>query len=196
VRAQDINALENIPGNSCDAFTLFRASLFITYPPTFLAQAWRLLRPGGIVVVDWLHGLSDAPVLDLGTGPHYERVALPYLTTYGDPQLLAEFHTEFEAFIRHVNRPPWWVNVEQPGAQLPVAARVKRLFGGGPRRHVTPATYLDTLRAELNRVGKHFIEPALMEQYFKVVFRHGRYFYPFVRKFNLYVLTVLQPVGK
>src|SRR5439155_14557200 len=29
-----------------------------------------------------------------------------------------------------------------------------------------------------------------------VVFRHARYFYPYVRKFNLYVLTILEPVGK
>ena len=26
--------------------------------------------------------------------------------------------------------------------------------------------------------------------------RHARYCYPFVRKFNLYLLTVLEPVGK
>ena len=35
-----------------------------------------------------------------------------------------------------------------------------------------------------------------MEQHFKVVFRHARYFYPHVRKFNLYLLTALEPVGK
>ncbi|MBI4589766.1 MAG: hypothetical protein HY725_13090, partial [Candidatus Rokubacteria bacterium] len=52
------------------------------------------------------------------------------------------------------------------------------------------------LRAELARAGKHLIEPGLMEQHFKVVFRHARYFYPLVKKFNLYLLTVLRPVGK
>ena len=32
--------------------------------------------------------------------------------------------------------------------------------------------------------------------HFKVIFRHARYFYPHVRKFNLYLLTVLEPLGK
>jgi len=40
------------------------------------------------------------------------------------------------------------------------------------------------------------IEPALMQRYFNVVFRHARDFYPYVRTFNLYALTVLDPVGK
>jgi hypothetical protein len=35
-----------------------------------------------------------------------------------------------------------------------------------------------------------------MEQHFKVVFRHARYLYPHVGKFNLYLLTILEPVGK
>ena len=36
----------------------------------------------------------------------------------------------------------------------------------------------------------------MMQPNFNVVFRHARYFYPYVRKFNLYVLTILEPVGK
>jgi hypothetical protein len=43
------------------------------------------------------------------------------------------------------------------------------------------------------RAGKHLIDADLMEQ---VVFRHARYFYRHVGKFNEYLLTVLEPVGK
>lgn len=95
------------------------------------SSARRLVRPGGLPVVDWLHGLSDAPVLDLRGDPRYGGGPTPVTTTYADPQMLADFPEEFGAFIRHLDRPPAWTNI-----------------------------------------------------------------YPFVRKFNLYLLTVLEPVGK
>lgn len=196
IRAQDINALDNLPDDACDVFTLFRASSFITDPPAFLSHVRRLVRPGGLALIDWLHGLSDAPVLDLRGDPRYGGSSTPFMTTYADPGFLADFSAEFETFIRHVNCPPWWANLEQPGARLPLGEWLRRLLGGGPRRHVTLATYLATLSAELRRAGKHLIEPELVEQHFKVLFRDARYFYPVVKKFNLFLLTVLQPVGK
>ncbi len=192
----DLNDLRRLPDSACDVLTLFRASYFIADPGTFLAEARRIVRPGGFAIIDWLHGLSDAPVLDLRGDPRYGRAPTPFTTTYADPQFLADFVPEFEAFIRHVNRPPAWANVERPGAPVPLCARVARALGGGPRRHLTRAGYLDVCRAELARAGKHLIEPALMELYFKVLFRHARYFYRQVHKFNLYLLTVLEPIGK
>jgi len=118
------------------------------------------------------------------------------MTTYGDSQLVSDFADEFEALIRHVNRPPSWVNAERPGARVPLGERVQRLLGRGPRGDLTVATYLQRCRGALARAGKHLIEPPLMQPNFNVVFRHARYFYPYVRKFNLYVLTILAPVGK
>lgn len=195
VRAQDLNALETLPDGGCDVLAVLRASMFVAEPAVFLGHARRLLRPGGLAVIDWLHGLSDAPVLDLRGDPRYGGGPTPFRTTYGDPQMLAEFPAEFAAFLRHVNRPPAWTDLEMPGRRVPLGARARRWLGGGPRRHLTPTTYLDAVRAELARAGKHLIEPPLMEQYFKVLFRHARYLYPRVRKFNLYLLTVLEPVG-
>lgn len=196
VERQDVNELARLPDNGCDVVTLLRASYFIADPASVLGHLRRLLRPGGLAVVDWLHGVSDAPVLDLRGGPRYETGVAPYLTTYADPDFLAEFPAEFEAFIRHVNRPPGGANVERPGAPLAVAERVRRLLGGGPRRDVSRADYLDTLRTDLERAGKRLVEPPVLEPFFKVVFRDARYLYRSTRKFNLYLLTVLQPVGK
>ncbi len=196
VSPMDFNALEAVAENSCDVLFMTRASYMIENPSSFLRHARRMVRPGGLVMIDWLHGFSDAPVLDLPGHHEYEGHRFPFLTTYCDATVLAEFSREFGAFIRHVNRPPSWVNLEQPGAPVAVSERIRRLLSGAPRRQVTLTTCLETLRAELSRAGKHLVEPALMEQYFKVVFRHARYFYPFVEKFNLHVLTVLEPVGK
>lgn len=196
VTALDLNELGQLPDDAYDVVTLFRGSYFITDPPSFLAGARRILRPGGIFIADWLHGLSDAPVLDLRGDPGYGGGSTPFMTTYADPQMLREFPGEFGAFIRHVNRPPGWVDVERPGAPVPIATRVARVLGAGPRGDLTVETYLDACRTALGRAGKHLIEPALMEQYFKVVYRHARYFFPLVKKFNLYLLTVLEPVGK
>ncbi len=196
VSPMDFNALEAVAENSCDVLFMTRASYMIENPSAFLRHARRMVRPGGLAIIDWLHGFSDAPVLDLPGHHEYEGCRCPFLTTYCDSVFLSEFSREFEAFIRHVNRPPSWVNLEQPGAPVAVTEWIRRLLGGPPRRQVTLASYLDTLRAELSRAGKQLVEPALIEQYFKVVFRHARYLYPFVKKFNLHVLTVLQPVGK
>ncbi len=196
VRALDINALESLPDDACDVLAVFRASYFIAEPATFLAQAHRVLRPGGLAIIDWLHGLSDAPVLDLRGDPRYGGGSTPFTTTYCDSQFLADFAPEFGALIRHVNRPPASADVERPGARVPWRAWIARALGGGPRRRVALATYLDVCRADLARANKQLIEPPLMEQYFKVMFRHARYFYPHVGKFNLYLLTVLEPVGK
>ncbi len=185
-----------MPDNACDVLTLLRSSYFIARPADFLADARRIVRPGGLVVVDWLHGLSQAPVLDLRGDPRYDANGTPFMTTYGDAQLVSDFADEFEALIRHVNRPPSWVNAERPGAPVPLGERVQRLLGRGPRGDLTVATYLQRCRGALARAGKHLIEPPLMQPNFNVVFRHARYFYPYVRKFNLYVLTILEPVGK
>lgn len=196
VTALDVNDLGRLADDAYDVVTLFRGSYFIGDAGSFLAGVRRILRPGGIFIADWLHGLSDAPVLDLRGDPRYGGGSTPFITTYADPQMLAEFPEEFSAFIQHVNRPPSWVDTERPGAPVPISTRVARAFGAGPRRHLTLATYLDACRTELGRAGKQLIEPAVMEQYFKVVFRHARYFFPLVKKFNLYLLTVLEPVGK
>ena len=196
VRRQDINDLGVLPDAACDVITVFRASMFVSQPAVFLAHLGRLLRPGGLALVDWLHGLSDAPVLDLHGDPRHAGRSTPFLTTYADPVFLAEFPAEFGAFVRHVNRPPWGANVRCPGVPLGLAERLRRLAGGGPRRAVSLATYLDTLRADLGRAGRRLVEPALLEQHFKIVFRDARYLHGQTGKFNLYLLTVLQPVGR
>lgn len=192
----DFNALEALPEDGCDLVMMSRASFFVHWPHAFLAGARRILRPGGIVIVDWIHGGADAPRLDLPGEVRYEDGGHPLVTTYGDPTAIADFPAEFDALLAHVNRPPGWVNLERPGERVPVGERLRRLAGRGPRRHVTRADYLDTLGAELGRAGKHLIGPELMAQYFEVVFRDARYFHALVGKFYLYLLTVLRPVGK
>jgi hypothetical protein len=196
VRVQDINALGSLPDDACDVLALFRASMLIAQPATFLADAQRIVRPGGLVIIDWLHGLSNAPVLDLRGDPRYGGAATPYTTTYLDAEFPAEFPDVFEAFLRHLNRPPTWANVEQPGVPVRLGERARRLLGLGPRRDVALRDYLSTCREEFARAGKHLVEPALMDQHFKVLFRGAHYFYPHTRKFNLHLLTVLQPIGK
>ena len=108
------------------------------------------------------------------------------MSTYMDPIFLAEFPREFGGLIAHVNRPPSGVNVEQPG--VPVGAlRVAsvELAGRGPRRHLTAAGYVGALRDDLAQRGRHLVEPSLLEQHFKVLFREARYLYPRDRPFDL-----------
>jgi SAM-dependent methyltransferase len=195
VRA-DFNALDDMPDAVCDVLMMTRASYLIGAPEAFLRHTRRMLRPGGLMIIDWLHGSADAPRLDLPGHHEYEGRAYPFGTTYADAESLAECAAEFEAFIRHVNRPPSWVDLERPGRRMPVGRRLRRMLGARPAGDLTRATYLDALRAALGRAGKHLVEPGLLEEHFKVIFRDARYLYPLTRKFHLHLLTVLRPVGK
>lgn len=192
----DFNALGELPAGSCDVLMMTRASYMVEDPRAFLSGARRLLRPGGTMIVDWVHGAADAPVLDLPGAHEYEGGRYRLRTTYADPAFVAEFPAEFEALIGHVNRPPWRTNVEASGARVPIGAALKRLVGGGPKRDVTLATYIDALRADLARADGHLVGPEVMKEFFKVAFRDARYFYRFTGKFYLHLLTVLRPVGK
>jgi len=201
VKILDLNDLSALDDNAYDVVTLSRASYFIAEPERFLADLSRILRPEGLALIDWLHGLSNAPVLTLPGTPQYGGEAAPFLTTYGDAQFLSEFPQEFAAFIRHVNRPPWWVDMTRLRRRRTVAEGLRRWVAGAGkvtsvRETLTPETYLHVLDQELARVGKRLIGAATLEAHFKVLFRHARYFYPHVKKFNLYLLTVLTPVGK
>jgi hypothetical protein len=197
VERVDFNDLKGFPDNACDVLMMSRAAYMITAAEEFLDQARRIVRPGGLAIVDWLHGVADAPVLDLPGVHDYGRHQAPFLTTYCDPQFVADFPREFDAFLRHVNRPPSWVNLETPGRPLPLARRIERLLSSrqeGPG--LTRANCLEAMQTALSRAGKRLIEPETMARYFTIVFREARYFYPLSGKFHLYLLTVLRPVGK
>lgn len=196
VLAADFDDLGGLPGDACDVLMMTRASYMVEDPAAFLFHARRIVRPGGLMIVDWLHGAADAPLLTLPGSHVYEGRARAFHTTYCDGESVAELAGEFGALIEHVNRPPAWVDLERPGAAAPVGERLRRWLGGGPRRRVTAATYLGTLRGELERAGKHLVEPEQLEPHFKVVFRDARYMYPRTRKFHLHLLTVLRPAGK
>jgi hypothetical protein len=73
---------------------------------------------------------------------------------------------------------------------------IDRLVAGGPRRDVTLATYIDALRADLERADAHLVGPEVMEEFFKVAYRDARYFHRFKGTFYLHLLTVLRPAGK
>ena len=193
VRAVDLNALDTLPGAACDVVTVLRSSYFAAEPAEFLRGLSRILRPGGLALVDWLHGCSDAPVLDFPLDPRYGGASSPLVTTYMDAAFLAEFPGEFDGFIRDVNSPPSGVNVEHPGEPVGVAARLRRLVDRAPRRALTRATYAETLRTDLARAGKRLVEPELLERHFEVLFRDARYLRRETGKFNLYLLTVLRP---
>jgi len=147
------------------------------------------------MIVDWVHGAADSPVLNLPGVHEYEGRPVPFRTTYADPAALDEFPDEFEAFIRHVNRPPWRAGRVRASGRGSLGTSLGRFLGAASPRRLVAASYLDELRADLERAGGHLIEPALMGEFFKVVFRDARYLHRLTGKFHLYLLTALQPVG-
>ncbi|HZJ72937.1 MAG TPA: hypothetical protein VFF36_18515, partial [Planctomycetota bacterium] len=170
VRPLDFNRPDELPRACCDVLTLLRASYFIADPARTLAGLRRMLRPGGLAIVDWLHGSSDAPVLGMPLDPRCGGEAAPSMSTYMDPIFLAEFPREFGGLIAHVNRPPSGVNVEQPGVPLGARARLRQLVNRRPRRDLTPGGYIHALRGDLGQRGRQLVEPSLLEQHSKVLF--------------------------
>jgi SAM-dependent methyltransferase len=195
VVASDFNALDGMPDGACDVLMMTRASYMIEDPKAFFQDTRRMLRPGGLMVIDWLHGAADMPRLDLPGHHEYEGQIHPFLTTYADPKSLAECPEAFDAFIRHVNRPPSWIDVERPGRRAPLGRRLGRALDRKSAGTVTRATYLDALRGALAGAGKNLVEPGSLEERFTVLFQEARYLYPETRKFHLHLLTVLRPVG-
>jgi SAM-dependent methyltransferase len=192
IRPVDLNGLDEMPAGACDVATVLRSSFFVTDPPRFLRDLRRLLRPGGLAIVDWLQGCSDAPVLDFPLDPRYGDAPSPFVSTYMDAAFIAQFPDEFDRFIKDLNRPPWSANLARPGEPLGVAERLLRIAELGPQRRISRATYAETLRADLHRAGKQLVEPELLERHFEVVHRDARYLHRQTGKFNLYLLTILR----
>jgi SAM-dependent methyltransferase len=183
VRPADFNALGDLPGECCDVLMMTRASYMIEDPAEFIRQAHRLIRPDGLLVIDWLHGAAELPVLDLPGRHCYEGRGYPFRTTYCDAESVNEFGGEFAALLHHAARPT-------------LGERVKRMLGGEAARAVPGSAYLDTLRAALGRAGKNLVDPDTLDPFFKVIFRDARYLHPLTKKFYLHLLTILRPVGK
>jgi SAM-dependent methyltransferase len=178
----DVNDLDGLALRSCDVVTLLRTSVFIRNPQRVLTGFHRILRPGGVAIVDWLHGSSDAPVLDLGH----------YTATYLDAEILRL--PAFAEFLEHVQHPP----------RLRHAARVLLRRLRHPRLPSVPflgrghaastATYSAVLRRMLEEAGKHLITARDLESYFVVRDREARYFYPWTHTFSCWALTIMERI--
>src|SRR5262249_35608564 len=141
------------------------------------------IRPGGLFVVDWLHGAAKRAALDLPGHHTYEGRDYPFVTTYLDTEFVAEFPQAFGALIRDADR---GTVRERLGGVL--ARRRSRDIARGPSA--------ERLRQALRAAGKCLLEDDDLAPYFKVLFRDARYFRPLTGKFYLHLLTVLRPVGK
>ncbi len=177
----DVNDLDGLAAGSCDVVTLLR-TLFIRNPQHVLTGFHRILRPGGLVIVDWLHGSSDAPVLTLG----------PYTATYLDDELLRL--PAFSEFLEHVQHPP---RLRHAGRAVLRRLRHPRLppvpfLGRGTP--VNTATYRAVLHRTLKNAGKRLIEERDVEPYFIVRARGARYFYPWTRTFGCWAFTIMERV--
>ena len=57
VERVDFNALDVVPDAVFDVLMMTRASYMITEPTAFLRETRRMLRPGGLMIIDWLRGV-------------------------------------------------------------------------------------------------------------------------------------------
>jgi SAM-dependent methyltransferase len=183
VERLDINELDELPSGACDLVTLIRASVFIRDPLRVLSGFHRILRPGGLAVVDWLHGHSDQPVLDLGPGHQYT-------TTYFDDTLLG--FPAFDGFLKHVRRPPRWRHLVRAVLRRLRHPTLPPLPLLGKGQNVGKETYPEVLRRTLEKAGKNLVVEKDLTPWFEVRGRAARYFYQETRTFSCWALTFLR----
>jgi SAM-dependent methyltransferase len=176
----DLNDMSAIEFGSANLVTLFRASMFIEDKHKFLASLKCVLRPGGVALIDWLHGYSDAPVIDfMGGGPVYAGEQRKFRCTYLDTTFLTEHPAPFQALLAHVNRPP--------------KSGVLGAFFAKRVNTLTIANYSVRLRAALAARDYELIDEAdLARHELKVIYRAARYFHRKVGKFNCYIFTAIE----
>lgn len=169
-----------------DITTLFRASYFIKNKHSFFPQIKKLLNPGGYLFLDMLVGSSDLPVLDFRYGERRAAIAYDevrtayYQTSFFDERLVRDFPEEAEAFCKHAR-------------QWPLETKLDYLRHA-PKFFWRDVASLKQLRTENlgARIKAAFPEENVFslkdfeEAGFEILEFNARYFYPKVKKFNLY----------
>jgi len=193
----DFNDLKSVPDEACNVLVMSRGADMITAAAEFLDHARRIIRPGGIAMVDGLHGRAEAPALDLLGMHDYGRHQGLFITTYCDPAV----HRGIPGRVRCVpatrEQATLVVNLADSGRPLSLDRRAERqLFFRRQGPEITRANCLDAMRPALSRAGKRLVEGETLAQYFTILFREAGYFYRLFGKFHPYLFTMLRPVGK
>lgn len=183
----DMNDLSPLFGKtSADIVCLFRASYFINSKHKFLSQVKELLNPRGYLFIDLLIGSSALPVLDFRYGERKAAIevngqlAAYYQTSFYDDRLLREFPEEVEAFCRHARRWP----LQTQASYLRQAPRAY-VRDAGSLRQLDSATLGNQIKNSLPEENV-FSLTDFEEAGFEILAFNARYFYPHVKKFNLY----------
>ena len=92
VEIVDFNNLTLKPDHICDIIMMTRASYLLKNLDDFLSHARRLLRPHGLMMIDWLYGSAEVSCRGVRGVHHYNNDTQPFVTTY-DGQIVAKHFT-------------------------------------------------------------------------------------------------------
>lgn len=196
--ACDMNDLSPLFGKMrADIVCLFRSSYFIKNKGNFFGQLKQVMAPGGYLFIDLLIGSSDLPVLDFRYGDTAAAFAYDvkrpahFQTSFYDDRLVKEFPAEVEAFCRHARRWPL-------ATQINYLRRAHRHYwqDANMLKRLTSknlGTQMKQMLPEQNLLSLTDFE----SEGFEIAAFNSRYFYPQVKKFNLYsfVAARLKPSG-
>lgn len=162
---------------------MFRCSYFIEDKFKFLKQLKAILLPGSFVLMDFLIGSSDLPVLDFryGNSKASDGKGRAYFSTsFYDDRLVREFPLEVMAFCRHARSWPIGTQIrylrEHPSFYWKDRAELRDISTE------TLGEHLKRILPEQNLFSLSDFEESGLE----IVMFKARYFYPYVKKFNLY----------
>ncbi|MEX2160724.1 MAG: hypothetical protein WD751_02325 [Anaerolineales bacterium] len=187
VIACDMNDLSPLFGRiRADVVCLFRSSYFIRNKHDFFDQIKKIMAPGGYLFMDFLIGSSDLPVLDFRYGDVQAAFAYDkdhpafFQTSFYDDRLVQEFADDVEPFCRHSRRWPLSTRI----SYLRKAGRYY-LRDVGALKDLTSANLGEQLHALLPQENVFSLADFRADG-FEIIAFGAKYFYPLVRKFNLY----------
>ncbi|KAA3646416.1 MAG: hypothetical protein DWQ07_09370 [Chloroflexi bacterium] len=183
----DLNDLSPLASlELADMACCFRASYFIEDKKAFLQQVSKVLKPGAYLCMDFLIGTSDLPTLgfyyggDKITANYDPNNPSRFLTSFYDDRILENHPSEVAAFCKHARHWPWRTQWEYFQA-------FSKLFWRDRKRHAQlyPENLKQAMIVAFPEAQLFTLED--FEQHgFELVAFSSRYFYPLVRKFNLY----------
>ena len=93
--AIDFNNLTVATGRQCDVLMMTRASYLLTDVGIFCSHARRLLRPDGLLIIDWVYGSAEAPCRGVRGAHQYGDTTVPFLSTYNAGEVAQYFTVEW-----------------------------------------------------------------------------------------------------
>lgn len=183
-----------------DFITAFRCTPYIPQPEHFLKEVYRILKPGGVLIIDWVNGYSSFPLLDLGYCWHRgdadifnENITSFNQTSYIDQTFLDLFPEEFNFLINQINRPNLRKRIEAfKNGKLNLAFNFPNKYKFSSANKLSLTNYEFEFGLEMKNKKLNLLSNKLFDDLgFKIIHRDVLSPYKFNKKTVIFLSTII-----